>query len=786
MYPVIGMALAGLAAIGAFLIPTGPAGAQDRRVALVIGNDTYRALPSLHNAVKDARDLDNRLRTLGWETILKTNVGRRDMTRAIGEFGGRISGGAAGLVFFAGHGVEAGGQNFLVPVDAEIESDNDLESEAVRLGDVMGRLDSARNPVNVVILDACRDNPIGQRARSAERGLAVIPSTPTGLFVAYSAAPGQKAQDGAPGANGIFTGELIKALAEPGLKIEDVFKRVSQRVLQRTSGRQVPWIQASLRGDFYFAPPPNTSAFPDGGPMSRDALVWQGIQGSVRAADFETFLKEHPGSPFGPYARSRIEDIKRAQTAALAPSVATPSVALDPIDREYHAVGTARIREAPDVKSKQVASLRDGEAILVLGKVKGLDWYLVEIAGRPVGYVSRGSLEDQGAYLTRTRQGAVERAPLTTAAMPNTAPARAATGEARSRVDDITREVEEAARRTEEQRAKDDSARQAEDERSYAENRAKRLLAMVVVKPSSRGSTSVSPAVGLHGMPAQGTVVKDCAKGCPEMVVVHPGRYRMGASPDDREATLAERPNLEVNIDKPFAIGAHEVTKEEFSAFAKATRYASQGCTIAGLSLGFGLKFDLDKARNWENTGFEQTGSHPVVCVSFQDAQAYMGWLTRQTGWKYRLPSEAEWEYVARAGATGSRPWGDHPEDACSQANVGDQLVNAKSRLSLWPVHSCFDGFVYTAPVASFPANAFGVFDMLGNAWEWTEDCWIDTLAGHSQDARAQKRGDCAYRAIRGGSWFSSKPETMRVSYRTAEPLDHRAPHIGFRIARDW
>ena len=214
------------ARIGAFLIAlmalvlvAVPGIAQDKRVALIVGNDAYKSLPKLNNAAKDARDLDAALRRHGWQTILKVDVGRREMVRAVADFSGQIATGATGLVFYAGHGVESGGQNFLVPVDADLETEADLVSEAVRLNDVMARLEEARNPLNIVILDACRDNPLTRRGRSAERGLGIVSLAPSGLFVAFSAAPGQKAQDGAPGANGVFTGELLKALQRPGLMI---------------------------------------------------------------------------------------------------------------------------------------------------------------------------------------------------------------------------------------------------------------------------------------------------------------------------------------------------------------------------------------------------------------------------------------------------------------------------------------------------------------------------------------------------------------------------------------
>ncbi|MBM3554529.1 MAG: hypothetical protein FJX47_03120, partial [Alphaproteobacteria bacterium] len=634
--------------------PADEARAQDRRIALIIGVDNYKALPKLNNAVKDARDLDARLRGLGWQTILRTDVGRREMARAVSEFGGRIAGGAAGLVFYAGHGIEAGGQNFLVPIDAEIESEADLESEALRLSDVMARLDGARNPVNIVILDACRDNPLVQKGRSGERGLAVMPSTPTGLFVAYAAAPGQKAQDGAPGDNGIFTGELIKAL-EPGRKIEDVFKLVSQRVLERTSGRQVPWTQASLRGDFYFAPPAAAPAEATPGPgmgasPGRDAVVWQVIQGSSRPTDFETFMRDYPDSPFLPFARNRLDELKRSQTAALPPAAPAPQVALDPIDKEYVAAGAVRVREHPDVKSKQVAALRDGEKIIVLGKVRDQDWYYVERGGKPAGYVSGAGLETLSAHSDRSRREAEEQK----ARQEKEQEAKAAAEKAqqlaaleaqRQQAEANRQRQEEEQRNSAARRQQEEAERQAEAERRAAEEKRRRQMAMVIVRkpagvndpPGGWGSQNELPA---------GVVFRDCSENCPEMIAIRPGRYQMGAPAGERGATYAERPPQIVMIEKAFAIGVHEVTRDLYAAFVRETRYAGSGCGTVSFNVVVGLRFGYDEARRWDKVGFDQTGKHPVVCVSYQDARAYLAWLSIRTGRFYRLPSEAEWEFV--------------------------------------------------------------------------------------------------------------------------------------------
>ena len=176
-------------------------------------------------------------------------------------------------------------------------------------------------------------------------------------------------------------------------------------------------------------------------------------------------------------------------------------------------------------------------------------------------------------------------------------------------------------------------------------------------------------------------------------------------------------------------------------------------------------------------SGASAERAEPVVCVSWQDARAYVEWLSRQTDKTYRLLSEAEWEYVARAGSTTARYWGEAGQ--CRYANGADSRTNFKGRIS------CDDGYARTAPVGSYQANRFGLFDVLGNVWEWTQDCWNASYGGAPRDGRAWERGECSRRVLRGGSRDNS-PRFLRSAYRlTRHTADHRLPFNGFRIARN-
>ena len=305
-------------ALGFALLFVSVSAQGERRVALVIGNDKYAHLPDLNNAGKDARDMAAKLEFLGFEVIARYNASRRDMGRAIRKFSARLSAGGTGLVFYAGHGIQADGTNYLVPANANIEIEDDLQFEAMDSNIFLQAMKDAGNPLNIFIIDACRNNPLPKRSRSAARGLAItaVPSGVKGTAILYAAGPGQTAADGQKGGNGVFTGALLKHMDRPGLTLEQVFKATSREVLKETNNRQRPWQLVSMQGDFVFraakpvAPAPAAPVRAPQPDHTVELTFWNSVKDSNDPAAIETYLGRYPSGIFASLARVRIAALK--------------------------------------------------------------------------------------------------------------------------------------------------------------------------------------------------------------------------------------------------------------------------------------------------------------------------------------------------------------------------------------------------------------------------------------------------------------------------------------------
>ena len=591
------------------------------RVALVVGNSTYEHIGRLPNPANDAADLSAALRRLGFDVTVAQDAGRTALTEALRAFTRRSAGADVALVFYAGHGMEMDGVNYLLPVDARLERDTDVRYETVTLDDVLASTSGAG--LRLVILDACRNNPLARsmtrtvRTRNVSNGaFGDLDDALLGdeTLVAYSAEAGTVADDGA-GRNSPYATALLAHLEER-LEVGMLFRRVRERVLNATDGRQRPHEYHSLLGEHYLGGAPGSgglaAAGGTAGPAAsvavsgsspalaqQETVFWESVRESANPAELEAYLARWPNGVYAPLARMRVAALR-------------PAAAVDP---------------------------------LVVA----------------------------------------------------------------------------------------DTRRQDLD------------------------------------------VFRDCPD-CPEMVVVPAGTFRMGSPASEAGRYDDVGPRHEVTLRSPFALGRYEVTRREYAAFVSATGWSSRGC------YQWEGRWKLDDDASWRAPGFAQGEGHPVVCVNWTDAQAYVRWLREETGKGYRLPSEAEWEYAARGGTTTSRYWGNMSSAQCAYGNGADAA--AKRVHPGWTVASCDDGAVHTASVGSYEANAFGLFDMLGNVWEWTEDCWHGTYAGAPGDGSAWTRGgDCGRRVLRGGSW-RSHPPYVRSASRNRYTTGDRLGAAGFRVSR--
>ena len=359
------------------------------RVALVVGNGGYdpKNAPKLPNPVNDARLMTKSLETSGFEVQLVTDADQAAMKKAIKAFGKRLveaGGDSVGLFYFAGHGVEDRGQNYLIPLGAEIESEVDFHTDAVLMDWVLARMKKAGNRLNMVILDACRNNPFEGRYRGGSQGLAQM-DAPSGSLIAYAAAPRQVASDG-EGENSPYTAALAETLVQPGLKIEDVFKRVRVAVEEATNGEQTPWENSSLRGDFYFVskvkeppppePAPTTVTDLPSAELTQERLAARAYEAAERVntiSGYQLFVEQYPETLYAKLAEEHIRMLEKSVAPpAPSPEELEASLGLDPAEREQIQIGLWAQGFNPGAPDSNFGS-RTREAIRTWQASRGLE-----------------------------------------------------------------------------------------------------------------------------------------------------------------------------------------------------------------------------------------------------------------------------------------------------------------------------------------------------------------------------------------------------------------------------
>jgi formylglycine-generating enzyme required for sulfatase activity len=546
--------------------------AHAQRVALLIGNSKYQAAP-LNNPVNDVREMEAALTILGFKVQKVLDVNQNQMKRAVRDFGALAQGAEVAFVYYSGHGTQANGENYLLPIGASIDKESDYEVEAVSANALMRQIAGARPRAAIVVLDACRDNPYAGVTKSTAKGLGRM-DAPTGTMIAFATSPNTTASD-----DGYYARVLAARLKIPGVELLDVFRDTTAEVRRLSGGRQEPRISE----------------------MSISDRIYLAGQAAVVAAQ------------------------PKPSVIALSAPVIAPSAPV-----------IARVPALSDLDKQ-------------LGMV----------------------LLPRGSYL--------------------------------------------------------------------------------------RGSA------------------------------------------DEKDRGSNEGPVKEVRIGHDLLMARSEVTKGQFAQFVQKTSYKTEAEQGIGCSGWTGTAFKKEAYFNWKNLGFEQSDSHPVACVNWNDAQQYVAWLNTQAGFgttsaqRYRLPSEAEWEFAARGvtstsqqrnGTQHSRyPWGDDASstEQCKYANGFDSTSKKQNNFS--GNADCEDGYVYTAPVAQLRANAFGLHDMIGNVWEWAQDCYVDKYEVQAVDGSAYEDAACKQRVLRGGTW-SFGPQDLRSAIRGRNLPDSRVSTIGFRIAR--
>ena len=741
MVAATAIVLAGLVAAGHALAAP--------RTALVIGNAAYAHVPALANPRNDAADVGAALARLGFAVTRLDNAGHAELRQGLLDFQRAASASETAVVFYAGHGIEVDGRNFLVPVDARLASDQDVEFEAIPL-ELVSRAVSRASGLRLVVLDACRENPFAvsmQRAgatRSIGRGLArVEPSGET--LVAYAAKEGTVAADG-EGRNSPYSAALLRHLEEPGLEVGLLFRRVRDAVLRSTGGRQEPFVYGSLSSRGVYLATAPTAPEPGGagaavtmpsatgsGPSrtTTEQLAARAYEAAERlhaVEAYEAVLRRFPESVYADLAKAQLARLK--ETPAPSPT-GTGSLAAGPSAPATPPVSRVQPSPAP-------AGLGPDEVELTLG-LERAERQFVQGGLASLGF-SPGPVD--GLFGRRTRE-AISRyqgekgLAKTGYLSAEEAQALIALGKESARRE---RESEEAERVADDEAfAEAKSLNTPASYRSYLERGGRheseaRVLLAEVSKPAWE----------------VGKRFRDCDD-CPELVVVPAGSYEMGSPSGEEDRSDYEGPVHRVRISEPFAVGVYEVTFREWDACRR-----GGGCS--------------------HNPGDAEwgRGTRPVINVSWEDAKEYVRWLSQETGKEYRLLSESEWEYVARAGTTGPFHFGStiSPEEA----NYDGRFAYGSGRKGRSRNR--------TVPVGSFPANAFGLHDVHGNVWEWVEDCWHDSYRGAPSDGSAWTAGaNCDHRVLRGGSW-SSAPGGLRSADRGWNAAGFRYIGIGFRVAR--
>ena len=645
--------------------------------------------------------------------------------------------------------------------------------------------------MTIWILDACRDNPYASakatRSIGTTRGLN-REEPPKGTLVMMSAGAGQSALDSLSttdaNPNSVYTRTLLPLLKEPGLEITDLAKQVRTEVETLAASiqfEQRPAFYHELSGNFYLVPADESKvAAKTSAPgtataagMSEAAQAWTTARTSDNLAVLEAYARQFSGTFYASLAQARIDDLRKSQhpgspaTVAMAPaasaaapvqsspqaSLAAPIVSDKPPTALESAQAWIAVRDSQDIAALQAFLGRHGSSIYASMALERI----ADLKKQPqvVAALSGTGAPDSPPMAIRGQA----QQPSAPGAVPSRPPTASELAQAWVSVKDTTDpERLEAFLRV---HGESIYARQA---RVRIEDlKRSQVAAVVPPSPQPPSPNAAKPAVGIYPLPrsgplssAQERVLKpketfqECEK-CPEMVVVPAGHFIMGSPATEPGHAANEAPQRTVSIGKPFAAGKFAVTFDEWDA-----------CVAAGGCNGYTPPDEGGRR-----------GRQPVVNVSWNDANAYVAWLSKTTGKPYRLLSESEREYVTRAGT--ETPFWFGKVITTKQANYDGSVIYGAGSKGEFRQR--------TLPVDFFAPNPFGLYQVHGNVYEWTEDCWAPSYANAPSDGTARTQANCSGRTLRGGSMMDS-PDALRSAARSGFSPNARASKIGFRVAR--
>ena len=750
-------------------------------VAVIVGNRSYQheRVPEVSYADRDATAFRRYVtEVLGFDPLNVIDLNdatQADLESAFGNernHEGQLwsyldpEGGSDVVVFYSGHGVPGlnDGRGYLLPVDAHPDT-ADINGYPIDLLYAnLGKLEEARSIA--VYLDACfsGDSYRGMLVRSASPVFvsAELPETAGAKVTVLTAASGKEVASWDEEAeHGLFTNHLLDALYGKGDADRDgrvtageaasYLKRYMTRAARRLFRRHQ---NATLLG----AAEAVLSTAVGGAFPARPVLGVVVAEPAPREAARTTV--ERDKYLLGMQRAHEAQDHGKVlefweKLAALGGEV--PAVA-----RYYRGVayaGSGRYEEANEALHRYLEGAgKDGEhyrpalvLVLDLEETMAADDAAFDQA------TATGTASGYGAYLTKYPRGrhaaeARRRQKEAEAREDDAAFLRAQRADTSAAYAEYLREYPSGRHTAEARRHQADTLAREDDaayERAQASDTAAAYAEYLRTYPAGRHSAE---ARRLHEQKdlSPGRVFRDCDE-CPEMVVVPAGRYLMGSPRSEARRDDDEGPQHRVTIEDPFAVGVYEVTFAEWDACAR-----GGGCGHRPGDRGWGR------------------GDRPVINVSWEDAQAYVRWLSHETGQEYRLPSESEWEYVARAGTT--TPFHTGRTISTDQANYNGNSTYGAGRKGTYRER--------TVRVGSYAANGFGLYDVHGNVWEWTQDCWNDSYRGAPTDGRAWERGECGRRVVRGGSWDYLLPWGLRSAYRYWYVTGIRLNNLGFRVAR--